>query len=503
MLAAAIALAAALPPVLLAVRAFSADPAIALAALWRPRTIELALSTVGVTVATSLVCLVVGVAQAWALTAVIRRRRRLWIVLACLPLAVPSLVSAFALTTTIVPGAHGIPALVLVLALGTLPYVTIPTLAAFARADIALVDVAQTLGRRPLAAVLTVGVPQVLPAALAGTLLVALYTLSDFGAPALLRVDTLTTGIYAQFRSSFDRAAPAALALPLVLLALVCVVGESRARGSSAPADAARFAASPRSTPSAGAVRIATGLLAALAIVSVGVPLAALVLRLAEGSRYGADAAELVAAAATTAALGGATAVGAATAALPIAWLAARSRTRAVAAVEGVSMIGHALPGLIVALALVAMAVGQLRWAYQTPVLLVAAYVVVFLPKAIGASRAAIEGVPRALEDVSSTLGASPWRTGWHVTLSGALPGIVAGAVLVASATMRELPATLMLRPIGMETLATQLWSKTSIGAYGAAAVPALLLVAVGVLPALIMAKTAVPIGVRAERRMR
>jgi iron(III) transport system permease protein len=205
--------------------------------------------------------------------------------------------------------------------------------------------------------------------------------------------------------------------------------------------------------------------------------------------RYAATAQELGDAAMSTLALGVGAAVLTVLAALPVAWLGARHRTRLVRVLETVSSMGHALPGLVAALALVALTLAVAPGAYQGAGALVAAYAVLFLPKAIVSSRAAFAGVPPSLEDAARTLGDGPFVAWCRVTLSSAGPGILAGGVLVMAAVMKELPATLLLRPIGVDTLATELWSATSAGAYGAAAWPALLLVAVGLVPALAMAR--------------
>ncbi|WP_292899243.1 ABC transporter permease subunit [Microbacterium sp.] len=482
-----VAAAVAAPLVQLVVRVAAGDPAAVAAVVFRPRTLDLLLATVAITLATAAGALVLGVATAWALTRVRLPARALWRVIACLPLALPSFVAAFG-WMSVIPGLSGPGPLVAVLVLSTSPYVTVPTMAALARIDTSVGDVARTLGRPPVRAFLSVTLPQVLPAALAGTLLVALYALSDFGAPALLRVDTLTTGIYAQFTGGFDRSLSAAMGLVLAVLAALCVAAESGAR-RRAGARAALHASPPAPvTIGRGATAAIVAGLALVGVAAVAVPLAALVARLPFAGRYAATVPELVQAATTTLALGAGAALVTVLAALPVAWLGARHRTRVVAVLETLSSIGHALPGLVVALALVALTLALAPGAYQGAAALVVAYAVLFLPKAIGSSRAAFAAVPTALEDVARTLGDGPAAAWRRVTLVSAAPGILAGGVLVMAAVMKELPATLMLRPIGVDTLATELWAATSAGAYGAAAWPALLLVAVGLVPALAMA---------------
>jgi ABC-type proline/glycine betaine transport system permease subunit len=124
---------------------------------------------------------------------------------------------------------------------------------------------------------------------------------------------------------------------------------------------------------------------------------------------------------------------------------------------------------------------------YQTVVVLVFAYAVLFMPKALGTARASIEGVSVDLVNVARTLGASRFQAWRRVTVPLALPGIGIGALLVAITTMKELPATLLLRPLGSSTLATELWSRTAAGEFGAAAPYAAVLVVVAAIPAMIL----------------
>ncbi len=475
------------PIVQLVVRAGSDGWDQALRIIVRPRTAQLLGNTVALAAVVGLGTLVLGIVVAYASTRVRLPARGLWLLLACLPLAVPSFVAAFAWASTF-PGVTGLWPLALVMTLTCLPLVTVPTMGALALADHTLADVARTLGRRPVPAFLRVTLPQILPAALAGTLLVALY----------LRYQTLTTGVYALFTGTVDRSAAAAMSLPLVLLALACVWGEQSVRGGRADGD--RQAASrrrpPRELSRTGTTLVITGL-TLLAGLSVLGPLGALLLRMLRADRYAAAPVELASAAATSLALATVAATLTVLVALPVGYLAARHRGRLVRVIEGATMIGYALPGVVVALALVALTLTAVPFAYQGPVGLLAAYLLLTLPLAIGSARAAFARVPAPAREISRTLGRGPLATWLRVSVRTALPGIAAGWVLVAAEVLKELPATLMLRPIGVETLATELWTRTSIGAYGASAPIGVVLVLVGLLPALLLARS---VGVRVAR---
>lgn len=473
-----------LPLAYLLVRATEQGWEAALAGLLRPRTFEMMANSVVLVVIVSVGCLVLGIATAWVIARVKLPVQRLWPVLATLPLAIPSYVVAFT-WLAFWPGVNGLLPLSAIMILASVPYVTIPVFAALQLTDNSLIDVARTLGRSPTRIFFTITVPQILPAALAGTLLAALYTLSEFGAVAMMRFPALTWGVYSLYEGTFDRSLAAVLSFILVVLALLLVWGEGLARRRAqraVPAVAARIKARVE-FGRLGTTFITLGL-TALAVVSLVFPISVLFARLAEGSRFVSDATRLFESAVATLGLGVAAAVIAVMLALPVSYLAARYRSRAVGLIETLSFAGHALPGVVVGLALVFVSIGLMPELYQSAIVLIAAYVILYLPKSIGASRSAIGLVSPRTEEVSRTMGHGALRTWWSITGAQAWPGIAAGGLLVMVTVMKELPATLMLRPIGVETLATELWSKTTLGAYGAAAPSALLLIAMASLPA-------------------
>ncbi|MCV9994151.1 iron ABC transporter permease [Paeniglutamicibacter sp. ZC-3] len=483
-LSALVALATFLPLVQLAIRASGSGLDSFTATLLRPRTLTLLVNTLAVSAVVAVGCFVIGVLTAWVIVQYRLPARRLWWVLACLPLAVPSYVAAFAWLATW-PGIHGFWPLSAVMILTSAPLVTIPTLGALVLADRSLVDVARTLGRGPLHTLATVTLPQILPAALAGTLLVVLYTLSDFGAPAMLRYETLTTGVYGLFTGGLNRTAASSLALLLAAVALVCISGERALRHRTGDlnrsASTSRRISKRMPTGLAVAVQVALG---TIAFAAIGFPVTALLVRMFDSVRYASDWARLLEATGTTLLLGAVAASATVALALPISYLASRYRSRMVNLLESMSFLGDALPGVVVALALVSLALLLGPGAYQSVLVLLACYVILFVPKAIGSARSAFGQVSIQTEDVSRTLGRSAASTWFSVTLRGAAPGIAAGWLLVLVSVFKELPATLMLRPIGVSTLATELWGKTTLGAYGAAAPIGILLILVGLIPA-------------------
>jgi iron(III) transport system permease protein len=137
----------------------------------------------------------------------------------------------------------------------------------------------------------------------------------------------------------------------------------------------------------------------------------------------------------------------------------------------------------VIGLAWVFLATRTMQWAYQTLSLLVVAYVVRFLPEALAATRSALSMVPESLEEAARALGRRPISVLRSVTIPLMRPGLLVGAALVFLTAMKELPATLILRPTGFETLATRVWSTASEGIYSEAALPALLLLVLSALP--------------------
>ena len=455
--------------------------------LLRPRTFELLFNTTLLVVSVTFTALVIGFLQAWLTTRTNLGFGALFAVLATLPLAIPSYVMAFSFTATF-PGVSGFWPSWGVLSLATSPYVFLAVSAALVRTDASSEEVARTLGLTKWQVLVRVTWPQVRPAATASSLLVALYTLSEFGAIAILRFDTFTRAIYNAYRLSFDRTAAAALAVVLVLLTLVVIWFERRYRGdylSVSPASQKRVRIS------LGKVKpLAVAGLLFIAVVAVGVPLYSLINWSIIGSST-ADLSQIMAALLGSVSLAVLAGLVITVFALAIALWIVRYPTRLGRFVELSVWANHALPAIVVALALIFLGANLFPWIYQTTALLIFAYLILFLPNALGTMATPIAQVPKSLEDVANSLGVKGNRSIFKVVLPIAAPGILAGAALVALTVLKELPATLLLRPTGTETLAVRLWSSTEELAFAQAAPYALLLVVLGGLPALALNRQA------------
>ena len=474
-----------IPLVYLIVRVASAGLAKIAESLLRARTWETTLTSLALMVVVVLGCLIIAIPAASLVTRTDLPGRRIWLTVLSLPLAIPSYVAAYAWLAQF-PSMSGFWAAALILIAVSYPYVLLPVVAALRSTDPALEEVARSLGRSPFAAFRSTTLPQAIPAAAAGSLLVGLYVLSDFGAVSLFRVDAFTRVIYASYRASFDRTSAAVLASILVLLALVLVFAERKLRGRSLQYRTATgtqrialLSRLPTRLKLAGLVFTTS-----IVVIAIGVPVVSLLLRLSEGSRRPLDIGELLNATLNSA---GAAAMGAVIAvalALPIGLITARYRSAWSTGTESAAFAGHALPGVVIGLSLVYFTINAVPILYQTLFTLAFAYAVLFLPKSIGATRTSIAAVPPVLEQTARTLGRSPFRAWTQTTFRLAWPGIAAGGLLVLLTAMKELPATLMLRPTGFDTLATELWSRTEVAAYGAAAPYALALIALAAIPA-------------------
>lgn len=457
--------------------------------LWRDRSFELLSNTVTLVVTVTAACLVIGVMTAWALTRFAMPFRSLFVVLAALPLAMPSYVAAFG-WRAIDPTLSGFWPAWMVVTVVSCPLVTLPVIASLRNADYALVETARSLGLSPWRAWRTAMLPQIAPAAAAGGLLVALYALSEFGAVSALRYEVFTSQILPSLRQARGYTIALSMALVLVLLAILLVAVERAVRVRGARWRVGSGTAMPLPVTKAGP--LTPVLMVAMLVVpllSFGIPLYALHARFTPSGRYPFDPADLASATVNTMWVAVVGAVLALVICLPIGILAARYRGPVVATIEAGGFTGHALPGVVIGLAFTFFGLRYATELYQTVTLLVIAYGLMFLPKAIGATRTSIEQAPPTLTESARSLGRGPVAAWWSTTGRIAMPGIAAGALLVALTIMKELPATLFLRPAGFDTLATRLWSLMRDQAYGAAAPYALVLIVIAAIPALILSR--------------
>ena len=474
----------------------------------RPRTLEVVARTVALMAAVMLGCIVIAAPLAWLTVRTDLPARGFWRVVTMLPLALPSYIVGFAIAVGLgprgilqgwleaafgverIPSIYGFPGAAFTLIIISFPYVLLPIRAALWNMDTSLDESARALGRTRWQTFRSVTLPMLRPAILAGGLLTALYALSDFGAVALMRYETFTWSIFIQYGAALNRTLAAAWSLGLIALALAVVWGEHTARAGFRNRGGGRYYLS-----GSGAARLpepiplgpwrwpALAYCGLVALASLGLPVAVLIYWTVRGVAAGEPLLLLWKAAANSVGVSALAAILTALCATPIAVLAVRYPGQFSRWLERLGFVGFALPGIVIALGLVYFGANYAPWLYQSLAMLAVAYVTLFLPAAVGSLRASLVQVRPELEDAARSLGKKPLIVLLTITLPLIRPGILTGATLVFLLTMKELPATLILSPIGFTTLASSIWAAAEEAFFARAAAPALLLVAVSSVP--------------------
>ncbi len=442
--------------------------------------------------ATALSCMVLGTALAWLVARTDLVAGRFWRMVLPLPLVIPSFVGATALLSAFgrgglapfLPRIEGFWGAFVVLTALSYPYVYLPVLARLSTTVPTLEEAARLLGSRPRRTLVRVVLPNIRDSVAAGGMLVFLYGLSDFGAVALMRYDTITRAIFSARLS--DQTTSLTLGLVLAVLAII-VAGIERTvtpdRKSGKEVGRQQMEYRLRGWKAPAAVLVATVVGTALLA-----PISVFLLWMIRGSTtvgfgysgIGDGLGFLIRPVLNSAVASVAAGVCAVVVTLPVAYAAARRRNWLSSSCAASVTSVFALPGLVVALATVywvTRAPGPLAALYQTFPLLVLAYILHFGAQSMRTSQAAISDVPVTYEDAARTLGATTRRRLLAVDLPLVLPGLVTGGGLVLLSTLKELPATLLLAPIGFETLATKIWSAAEDGFFAEVGVTSLVLI--------------------------
>lgn len=472
----------------------------------RPRTVDLFWNTFRLAAGVAVASIVIAVPYAWLVVASDLRWKRFWATLAPLPLVIPSYAGTIAMIGALGPrglvqqwleplGVETLPSIygywgaLATLTLFTYPYIFLSVYAALRRVDPTLEEASRLLQGGRWQEFRHVLLPQVRPAILAGSLLSVLYTVSDFGVVTLMRYDTFTRAIYTQYRSAFDRTLAAALSVILILFAVSLLTAEGAVRGRGAYHRLGTGAPRPRRPIPLGRWQFAGHAFCGLVVfASLGIPILTMLYWLATGSSAGHQLSDLPAAAGNSLLLAGLSALAIILCAFPAAMLAARySNHRLSRALERLSYLGYALPGIVVALAFVFVGARYVPSLYQTLPMLIIAMTVKYCSQGVGMLRVAVQQVNVRYEESSRVLGAGHFATIRAITLPLISRGAGAALILSFLTVMKELPITLLLSPTGFETLATEIWSSTDVGSFGRAAAPSLLLIAISIVPTLLL----------------
>ncbi|KAF1721103.1 ABC transporter permease [Pseudoxanthomonas wuyuanensis] len=485
-----------------------------------------------------------GTGSAWLVTAYDfpGRRAMAWALL--LPLAVPTYIVAYAYLDLLhplgplqsalravlgiddprglrLPDVRSLTGCILLLGFVLYPYVYLSTRAMFLTQAASLLEAARTLGVSRAALFHRVALPLARPAIAVGVVLALLETLNDIGASEFLGVQTLTVAVYTTWitRSDLPGAAQIALSMLAIVVALIAIERRGRRRQRYAaqqrprPMQPLRL----RGVPAAAALALA----AVPVVIGFAVPTVYLLSQTLTRLRsVGGVSGQLLASLWNTLLVAALATALTLAAGLAVAWALrlaqARRRERLEAASLRVASMGYAVPGTVLAIglltplawfdsgmSLLARGFGAppQMWLMGTLAALVIAYALRFLAIAAGSADAGLARIPLSLDQAARSLGRTSAGMLRSIHLPLLRPSLAAAALLVFVDAMKELPATLMLRPISFETLATWLYADAARGAYEEGAVAALLIVLAGLLPVILLARTGLRFGRAGEMR--
>jgi iron(III) transport system permease protein len=492
------------PILYLAVRAAGSEGAFT-DLISRPRTWEILKRSILLSFSVTFLSALISVPLAWILERTDLPLKRVWTVLTTVPVVIPSYVAGFVTVAALgprglvqqlleplgverLPEIYGFWGALLTLTLVRYPYVLLPVRAALSKMDPSLEESSRSLGKTPFQTFMKVILPQMRPALVAGCLLTALTALADFGAVSLLRYETFTWAIYIQYQSLFDRSAAASLSLVLVAFALSLLALEWLTEKKTPTYSASRGNRPPLEPIRLGKWKApALSLCSVIALGSIVIPVSILGMWLVRGIVSGEIMPGLMEPLFNSVYISASGALATLVAAFPVAWLAVAKRSRLTSILERISYLGFALPGIVIGLALVFFGIRYLAPIYQTRTMLVAAYVILFLPMALGPLRTSFLQLSPRLGEAARSLGKSQSGVLARITIPLSVPGIVTGTLLTFLVTMRELPATLILSPIGFRTLATATWSASSEAFFAQAALYSLILITISSVPMAIL----------------
>jgi iron(III) transport system permease protein len=508
-LAGSVALLAVIPVIYILIHALTGDPE-----LWQriiqTRLIKLFSNTLWLVLAVTTGTSLLGVSMAWLTERTDVPGRKIFRWLLALPLAIPPYIGATIhlallrprgglislwlegnnLSFLPLPIPTGFWGAAFVLIIFSYPYVYLLSGAAFRSMNASFDEAARMLGRTPWQTFWQVTIPSIRPGITAGALLVALDMLAEYGTVALLRFETFSSAIFVQLAGRYDRSAASILSGVLILLALIILYGEFHIQGR------AQFTQigshwRPATLIHLGKQRI-WGFLALLftVLMSFIIPVSLLMFwstqsildsQTFSGMQIGSRG--LLSFIFNSVWSSGFAALLAVLFSIPIAIYVVRYPGKISRLFSRLSQVGYAIPGVVVALSLVMLVNRFLPFLYATPLVVVMAYVVRYIPQAVRSSESAMRQLSPSMEEASRLLKRNALQTFMQVTLPLILPGLLAGSALVFLSSLKELPATLLLRPAGFETLAVRVWIWSEEGFYFQAAPAALLLVVMSIIP--------------------
>ncbi len=483
------------------------------------------LTTLVLVVSVGLGTFAIGTGAAWLVTMTRFPGVRLLEIVLVLPLAFPAYVMAYAYTHVLdhpgivqtllrdvtgwgprdywFPEIRSVGGAAVMLILVLYPYVYLLTRAAFLQQSAAGFLVARTLGNSALGAFWKVSLPVARPAIAAGVLLAVMETIADFGTVHFFGVQTFATGIYTSWFSLADRGAAAQLALGLLTFALLLAMLERSQRGGAKYHQAGKSHVVPQQIQLKGWHAILAMVLCAIPVI-FGFLLPVIILaEMAVGSEQNLLSRRYLDFLQNSVTLAGIAALITVFAAICIGFYQRLKPGRGSAAAAYIARLGYAVPGGVIAVGLMVPFAAfdnaldawmRATFGISTGLLitgsiwlLVAAYLVRFMAAALGAYESGQSMVHANMDAAARSLGQTPIGTLRRVHLPILRPSLLTALLIVFVDVMKELPATMILRPFNFDTLAVQAFRLASDERLEGAAVPSLVIVAVGLLPVLLI----------------
>lgn len=484
--------------------------------LWQTQLPRLLANTLLLVIGVGMGVVVLGVSLAW-LTSLCEFPGRRWLDWALmLPFAIPAYVLAFVFVGLLdfagplqtlardwfgsglrFPRVRSSGGVIIVLVLVFYPYVYLLARGAFLAQGKGLMEAARVLGQSPWQAFWRVALPMARPAIGAGLALAIMETLADFGAVSVFNFDTFTTVIYKTWYSFYSLSSATQLASLLLLAVLLVLYGERRARGATRPANER-----PRGKPlyhlRGWQAALASGWCGLVFTCAFVVPMAQLLVWFWQRGRFDLDE-RYVGLILHTLYLGGIAALLTVSVALLLAFARRQAPTRGMHAAVGLANLGYALPGSVLAVAVMLafsyldnhLVIPLSSWlgGAGKPLLLgslgalLLAYLIRFMAVAYGPLESSLARIRPSLPQASRSLGVGGPQLFLRIYLPLLVPGALSAALLVFVDVLKEMPATLLMRPFGWDTLSVRVFEMTSEGEWARAALPSLTLVLVGLLP--------------------
>jgi len=471
--------------------------------LWNNRLPELFSNTIILSLMVALLSFVLGVSSAWFIARKDFAGKKIAVWLMLLPLTIPTYVFAHIYTNLTeqdgwigiawmaifgdniaIPDLYNIFGATFILSLAGFSYVFLLVRSALSRSTKNLEEAARLQGASTTTIFWRINLPLLRPAIAAGLAVIVLHTLSDFGAVSMLRVQTFTLSIYNQMSGRLDYQSAAALSLVLIALSLTFLVLERFFRNRQRFYSGAQSRQLEPVKAQPFEQLLIWSWLGLIAFFSFILPLIWLISWSWEAWQQDLISEEFWGYAMNTGVVSFIAATIALIVAFPVAFYHTRHNTLLSQSYLHLSSVGFALPGPVIALGVLSFVLAQLPILYGTLAALVFAMVVRFLPLAIQAQEAALQQLTPSIEQAGRVFGAGPLENLQRVILPIIRSGMASAWVLVFIDTLKELPATLILRPTGFDTLPVRIWIEASEEMLELAA-PAALLLVIGTLPAI------------------